>query len=454
MQTSTEDYKSTIYILDECLDFVRPTYTQKPEIDMFIYFMEFLGFRREDVEKVINGEMTAREAFQNAAPPGIKNKQWILYGRRYYEFNNNVAISGDYGNVNLDEFPFPFEDEPILDCSKVNIKGAIFGDNKRGVKLINVKPDQVVNESIKRVIFDAGTPIKKAQVLSDGSTEETIIKALNDGAEEIGLFRDESVINSDREIDCEILRIIERGYCSETDPICQKVYEAIYKNTSYMYSLTGDKNIVFRLADYNKHNNNCRGAGLLIRLMPILNSEVRAIIRAAKEHHKIAKILVPYIREFADFYEIKNQIFSISEQEGYNNIEVGAMLETKEVAPPNRSLVRHADFVSIGTNDLTESVLGKKRSEDDEDFSVLNEKVKKVIADAVQTAKETKDIPIYICGEHTNYSNNLEYLLSLNIDGITIHPEFVRGFVDTLNRYYEDREDRVDSSPRKIYGQE
>ena len=71
----------------------------------------------------------------------------------------------------------------------------------------------------------------------------------------------------------------------------------------------------------------------------------------------------------------------------------------------------------------------------------MNEEVKKAINKIVYRVKRTKNIPIHICGEHTNYGDNLEYLLSLNIDGITVHPNLVKGYNDTLNRYYENKKE-------------
>lgn len=103
----------------------------------FIDAMVMLGFNRDDVIAVAEGKMTAKEVYKKVAPEDIKNIEWLDIGRRKYVFDGNVAIGGNFGGIDVDKFPFPFEGQPIFDCSKVETCCIKFGDNKRGAKLIN-----------------------------------------------------------------------------------------------------------------------------------------------------------------------------------------------------------------------------------------------------------------------------------------------------------------------------
>ena len=471
--------------------------TDLEQIDIFINYLEFLGFRKEDILKVINNQMTAREAYQNVAPEEYKNRQWICYNRKFYEFDGNVAISGDYSGVYIDRFPFPFKEQPILDCSKVTTACIYFGYNKKGVKLINVNfnPDSIVYTDIREAVIDevidaskvriSGTKFgeqrvinlehslgrfnekylalaytdsqeeiskNKINVMSNASNIDTMIEGLDSGAEGIGLFRDELVLENNPEIISGLLDIINSWRCcTDDDPVFDKIYDAIYCNATKMYSIVNDKQIVFRLTDIKvdelirkskikldgEETEKYRGADALYKLGKLLESEVRAIINSAKEYNKTAIILVPYFSSCSSFLGIKNQIIEIAQKEDYNNVIIGAMIENVESALLSDEIAEVADFISIGTNDLTESVLNKKRSINDKDFYVLNEEVKNYIRKIVHRVKRKRNIPINICGEHANIFENLEYYLSLDIDTITCNSNLVYGYIDFISRYYE-----------------
>ena len=131
--------------------------------------MEFVGFKREDIIAVINKKMTAREAYQNVAPEDIKNISWVNKRRRIFEFENNIGISGNYSSLGMDDFPFPFDEQPILDCSKVKINCIYFENNKRKIKLININEnkDSITHTDLKNAIIDE--PIDLSRVDATGT---------------------------------------------------------------------------------------------------------------------------------------------------------------------------------------------------------------------------------------------------------------------------------------------
>lgn len=300
--------------------------------------------------------------------------------------------------------------------------------------------------------------------MSSASNIDTMIEGLDSGAEGIGLFRDELVLENNPEIISGLLDIINSWRCcTDDDPVFDKIYDAIYCNATKMYSIVNDKQIVFRLTDIKvdelirkskikldgEETEKYRGADALYKLEKLLESEVRAIINSAKEYNKAAIILVPYFSSCSSFLGIKNQIIEIAQKENYNNVIIGAMIENVESALLSDEIAEIADFISIGTNDLTESVLNKKRSINDKDFYVLNEEVKNYIRKIVHRVKRKRNIPINICGEHANFFENLEYYLSLDIDTITCNSNLVYGYIDFISRYYES-ENKGSNSNQKL----
>ena len=178
-----------------------------------------------------------------------------------------------------------------------------------------------------------------------------------------------------------------------------------------------------------------RGADALYCFRELLYSEIRGV------NNKTAYILVPYFDNWSSFMDIKNRILEVSKEECFDNIKIGAMIENVESAIISDTISESADFISIGTNDLTESVLNKKRSIYDIDFTLLKDDVKKYIKKIVHRVKRKNNIPINICGEHSNHIENLEFYLSLNIDYITCDSSLVLGYQDFINRYSSEKSD-------------
>ena len=505
--TNTEDYRPGFYELKMDSKKGELVYkegkTPEEKYNRLIEFLEFTGFRREDIIKVINKEMTAREAYQNVADEEYKNRQWICYERKFYEFDKNIAIDGDYSAVYLNSFPFPFDDQPILDCSKVYTGGVYFQDNKKQVKLINVNKnkksivctdlkeaiiDEVIDASIVDISFttfgeqrvinldkaissirnnkyirlaitdeDENIEKRKVRLLSTTSSIDTTIDALSNGTEGIGLFRDEALLESDLEITRELVNIINSDWwitdCDQ--PFLDKIENLFYNNASKLFSILNDIPITFRLSDIKKDElarkaqitldeevSDIRGARALMKLREMLCAEAKGLLRAAKEHNITLNLLIPYTKDDGDVVTIKNLLRNTIKEVDYNTIRFGAMIESFEGYYNADKIAEKADFISIGTNDLTESVLKKERNIDDKDFQILNEEVKKYINKIVHRVKRTKDIPINICGEHSNYFENIPYYLSLNIDTISCNPTLLHGYNNFLNNYYESNKEK------------
>lgn len=131
--------------------------SEDERISIFVKSMVSIGFNKEDVLNVISGKMSAREAYMNVASEEDKHIQWVDYGRRHFEFYDNIAIDGHFGNVSdIDDFPFPFEGEVIFDCSKCKTACINLSDNKRRVRLINVNEnrDSLKYANIRNAIID------------------------------------------------------------------------------------------------------------------------------------------------------------------------------------------------------------------------------------------------------------------------------------------------------------
>ena len=480
IDSQAEDFKTSIYKEDandrnNFINFSTPT----EKVETLIDCLEFIGFRKEDVIKVIKGDMTARAAYQNIAPEEIKNNQTIWYGRKEYKFENNTAISGDYSGIHTSNFPWPFDETPILDCSKVKTS-SIYCDEKKPVELINVNKNPnsissakldgaIINEFIDASIVNIeGTEfgdqkvknitkkkktIKKKnnntnlKIMSNAYNINDAIEALQEGADGIGLFRGETVLLKNPNLIAGFFSYITHYSEEEIIKFFQDYYEAVYKNTENLIIVSGNKDVVFRLTDikydelyrvYPKGkettHNLVRGAKALIIYKELLQVEIKAILKACKKYNKKAKILIPYIENIEELKNIKETI----DLTAYNNknyfYEIGAMIENKNSVNNIDQISKEVNFISIGATDLTEDVHKRKRDSYERKFEVLTNSVKKCIDQVIKVAKYKHELPVNICGWQCDNEENLRYFLTCGADSITCDSRYVKDYINQFQK--------------------
>ena len=485
--------------------------SNQEKIDCFIDAMVMLGFRKENIEEVLEKKMTAQEAYRNVALEEKKNIVRVTHGRRIFYFDKNVAIKGDFSGIWLDEFPFPFEEEPIFDCSKVTCKSAYFNENSSGIKLINVnaneesirytdltnvKIDEVIDLAkvnatgttfghhkvinlehsiapLERVNLSLATDIdgnnyittKTGLVTVDFQTEDVMER--KQGKIKVYANADNSLMAMDAlEHDADGIGLIrtENIYTNETDALNRFVY---YAENTYTFEPV-DGNTEFNILQYTQLKEICKAKSIskkIVRLFDfkeedvqrilgvswnsenwmtrknflgnyhgILRDQIFTIAKVAKEENTTFDILVPLVTDANYFHYIKSDIISYAEDIGIKDLKIGAMIESKDAIPAITSIAKNADFISIGTNDLTESVTGKRRNIYNQEFFHLTEEVKECIEDVIYRAKAVNpDIKIGICGEHANYIENVMYYKTLNIDYITCSSSFIAVNKEVLN---------------------
>jgi len=94
------------------------------------------------------------------------------------------------------------------------------------------------------------------------------------------------------------------------------------------------------------------------------------------------------------------------------------MIETPEAAHASAEIARQSDFLSIGTNDLTQLVLGLDR-EHSRKAPVMDPSVLSLIAKTVQ-AGQGAGIPVDVCGEAGSDSNSLPVMVGLGVDELSV----------------------------------
>lgn len=156
-----------------------------------------------------------------------------------------------------------------------------------------------------------------------------------------------------------------------------------------------------------------RGAALLFMHEDVLRRQLQAIADARANGD--ARVLIPLTRTAHDVERVRALCPP--------GVPIGAMLETKEAIEQADQIARAADFLSIGTNDLTASVLGIARA----DASLgLSAAVLEAIARAIAAAR-AHEKEISVCGELAAHSEGAPRLVAAGVTALSVAiPAFAR----------------------------
>ena len=236
------------------------------------------------------------------------------------------------------------------------------------------------------------------EVGGNAGSAKDVLSARKNGAEFIGLFRSEFLFqNFDAEPDEEQQLAAYRDALvpsGELLPVTVRVLD-----------IGGDKPLKF-LSQPKEANPflGVRGIRLLMANPRFFRVHLRAILRLADSF--LVRLLIPMITDVSEILATKKLLGEIAAELTNANlphkwpIPIGAMIETPSAALLIDQLLPHLDFVSIGTNDLTQYVLCAERgSASLSAFSdSLHPAVLRICEQVIQGAQK-HGVKVSICGE-------------------------------------------------------
>ena len=185
-----------------------------------------------------------------------------------------------------------------------------------------------------------------------------------------------------------------------------------------------------------------RGVRLSLRLPQLMHAQLRAILRTSA--YGSVRILVPMISSVEEILAVKRMITECAAQlraEGHqiaNHCDFGAMIEVPAAAIALPSLIRHLDFVSIGTNDLVQYTLAVDRNNNElgDLYDPLHPAVLRLIAQTIVICRRAGR-SVTLCGEIAGDVHFTAMLIALGLTELSMHSGLileVREVVNTLNR--------------------
>ena len=347
---------------------------------------------------------------------------------------------------------------------------------------IETKPAEV-SGNFKR-IMDWADELRVLQVRTNADTPTDAAKALEFGAQGVGLTRTEHMffdpdrIPAMREMIVSKTEEERRKALAKLLPMQKEDFKGIYKVMAgrpvtirfldpplHEFLPTAEEDIVALAADMGLEVDELkatiaslheftpmmghRGCRLAVTYPEIAEMQTRAVIEAAIEVKEetgfdiLPEIMIPLVGEIKELKYVKDVVVAtaekVMEEKGVKiDYKVGTMIEIPRAALTADEIAKEAEFFSFGTNDLTQMTFGfsrddagkflneyytKKIYESDPFARVDQIGVGKLMKMAVELGRQTRPgMKMGICGEHGGDPSSVEFCHRIGLNYVSCSP--------------------------------
>ncbi len=239
---------------------------------------------------------------------------------------------------------------------------------------------------------------------------------IENGADGVGLFRIEELYfarelpPSDEELFSELQHLVA--------PLREKPV------TIRLLDIGGDKAIPFlRLPFESNPLLGKRGVRLLLDYPQLARTQLKSLLRLSQAQD--IRILVPMVTLERDMQQIRDLLVAVAHEMRIEKLPLlGAMIETPAAALTVGQIVRHADFLSVGTNDLTQYTLvaGRDNATVSDYYEDTHPSMLRLLGIIVA---EASGKPVTICGEMAGREEVIPTLLELGFRAFSISPPLI-----------------------------
>ena len=409
-----------------------------------------------------------------------------------------AVVARQYGKVcvgGLDELScdeesdgFSISDHEVKDGDLISVDGETGNIYKGEIEsttspIIEALTDNEENEESKAfesVMSWAGEH-KELEVLANVDLAEDLSVALALGAQGVGLTRIEHLFNTPERL-LEFQKVLLSEDASKScikafliddfvasfqllsslpytvrllDP---PIHEFMPKSDSTIRDLAQNlamaEEVIFqKVADIKEKNPmlGLRGCRLGILNEALTRVQLEALFEAylksdGKTKAISLEVMVPFIASVEEFIQQKRLILSVAKSYDLSSddIKIGAMIELPRAALLAGEIAPEVDFVSFGTNDLTQTVLGVSRDDaasflpyytksnpncavpiyEGDPFETLDIKgVGLLIKSAVKQIREANPkVKVGVCGEHGGDPASIAFFHEIGLDYVSCSP--------------------------------
>ena len=330
--------------------------------------------------------------------------------------------------------------------SEISDGDTVIVDGDQGI--IMVRPDAKVEQQMqeqwrtsvqtresarKRATQQARTADgEEVQVFVNIGNLKDVDEALENGAEGVGLFRTEFLYIENDHWPTEDEQFETYKTVLERFAGCPVIIRTL--------DIGGDKELPY--ATLPKEDNpflGHRGLRFCLGNPEVFKIQLRALLRASR--HGTLWIMLPMV---STIEEVRQAKALLAECKGelqtedvleFGEIALGIMVETPAAAVMADVLAREVDFMSIGTNDLTQYTLAADRGNElvAHLYQSHHPAVLRLIRMVCEAGKRA-GIPVSVCGELAGESNFTQVLLGLGVKELSMSSQSIPGVKDSVRQ--------------------
>src|SRR5215510_14001426 len=166
-----------------------------------------------------------------------------------------------------------------------------------------------------------------------------------------------------------------------------------------------------------------RGVRLLLDYPRLARTQLKSLLRLSQAQD--IRILVPMVTFERDMQQIRELLVAVAHEMGIENLPpLGAMIETPAAALTVGQIARHADFLSVGTNDLAQYTLvaGRDNATVSDYYKDTHQSMLRLLRIIIA---EASGKPVTICGEMAGREEVIPMLLEIGFHVLSISPPLI-----------------------------
>jgi phosphoenolpyruvate-protein phosphotransferase len=253
----------------------------------------------------------------------------------------------------------------------------------------------------------------RVPVLANANSGEDVLAVADAGAEGVGLLRTEFLFQS---------RLLPPSLDEQADTFARYLHHLGPRLlTVRALDAGGDKPLEF--FPHPREQNpflGLRGIRLLLSRPDILRTQYQALQVAALEAGAVGRVrfMLPMISTVEEVRRARDLLSELNEHGP--SLPIGIMVEVPSAALIAAQLAPHADFFSIGTNDLAQYTLASDRTDPNVGAMAdpLHPSVLRLIAMTCEAA-QLAGLPVSLCGEVAGHVPAVKLLLGLGVQELS-----------------------------------
>ena len=257
---------------------------------------------------------------------------------------------------------------------------------------------------------------QKISVEANLAAHASVEAVVENGADGVGLFRIEELYftrelpPSEEELFSELQHLVA--------PLREKPV------TIRLLDIGGDKTIPsLRLPFESNPLLGKRGVRVLLDYPQLARTQLKSLLRLSQTQD--IRILVPMVTFERDMQQIRELLVAVAREMGIQKLPpLGAMIETPAAALTVGQIARHADFLSVGTNDLTQYTLvaGRDNATVSNYYEDTHPSMLRLLGIII---REGSGKPVTICGEMAGREEVIPTLLEIGFRALSISPPLI-----------------------------